>query len=246
MFAAAYWAYRFVRGQVDGKTAVAFQHGRELINLERATHTFVEPSIQTWTAGKEWLIDAASWMYINSHFAVTLGALVFIYIAHNRSFYFVRNMFMVAMFLALVGYLAFPAAPPRFFPEWGFHDSVSQFTGIAQNDVKVNALFNPYAAVPSMHVGFALMLGFTLARLVKSWPAKVMWTLYPLLVTFVVVSTANHYVFDALTGAIVAAVSAIVASTLLARVRPQVWSFTTRGTAAAPASGTAPPVEALG
>ena len=91
---------------------------------------FVEPSVQAWAIGKHWLIDFASWMYINSHFAITLGALVFIYVAHNRAFYFVRNMFMVAMAIALIGYVVFPTAPPRFMPEWGFTDSVARFTGI--------------------------------------------------------------------------------------------------------------------
>ena len=62
---------------------------------------------------------------------MTLGALVYIYLRHNSSFYFVRNMFMVAMGIALVGYMLFPTAPPRFFPEWGFIDTVANFTGVA-------------------------------------------------------------------------------------------------------------------
>ena len=83
------------------------------------------------------------------------------------SFYFIRNMFMVAMCIALVGYVVFPTAPPRFFPEWGFDDTVSDFIGDRPATAsRVNALFNPFAAVPSMHVAFALMIGCPLARLV--------------------------------------------------------------------------------
>ncbi|HVE69222.1 MAG TPA: phosphatase PAP2 family protein, partial [Solirubrobacteraceae bacterium] len=122
LFAAAYYAYRFVRGAVDGKAAEAFANGRELISLERTLNLFFEPAVQTWASGKSWLIDFASWMYVNSHFSITLGSLVFIYLFHNSSFYFVRNMFMVAMGIALVGYVAFPTAPPRFMPELGFTD----------------------------------------------------------------------------------------------------------------------------
>ena len=225
LFAAAYWAYRLVRGAVDGKAADALQNGRELIALERDLHSFVEPSVQAWVGGKEWLIDFASWMYVNSHFSITLGSLVFIYLFHNQSFYFIRNMFMVAMGLALVGYVLYPTAPPRFFPEWGFTDSVSEFTGIPQDSVAVNALFNPFAAVPSMHVAFALMLGWPLARLVKHRVFKVVWFLYPFLVTFVVVATGNHFWMDAFLGAVVAAVSAYVAKAVLARARPTVWAF---------------------
>ena len=55
---------------------------------------------------------------------------MYLYLRHNRSFYFVRNMFLIAMAIALVGYLVFPTAPPRFFPEWGFIDTVSDFTGM--------------------------------------------------------------------------------------------------------------------
>ena len=76
LFSAAYWCYRIVRGAVDGRASDAFQHGRELISLERTLHTFVEPAIQGWASGKTWLIDAASWLYVNSQFSITLGALV--------------------------------------------------------------------------------------------------------------------------------------------------------------------------
>lgn len=225
LFASAYWAYRLVRGAIDGHAAAAFQHARDLIHLERAMHMFVEPSIQYWASGQHWLIDAACWLYLNAQFSVTLGCLVFIYLFHNQSFYFVRNMFMVAMALALIGYIAFPTAPPRFLPEWGFTDSVANFTHVSNQDVAVNALFNPYAAVPSMHVAFALMLGIPLARLVRNRLARIFWTSYPLLVVFAVVATGNHFWLDAFLGALVAAASAFVADRGLARVRPGAWGF---------------------
>jgi membrane-associated phospholipid phosphatase len=225
LFALAYWAYRIVRGAVDGKVSASFEHARDLISIERSLHTFVEPSVQAWASGKTWLIDFASWMYLNSHFSITLGALVYVYLFHNESFYFIRNMFMVAMGLALVGYVVFPTAPPRFLPEWGFQDSVSDFTGISAENAPVNALFNPFAAVPSMHVAFALMLGWPLARLVRHRVLKVVWFLYPFLVTFVVVATGNHFWLDAFLGAVTASISAYVAHTLLARARPGAWAF---------------------
>jgi hypothetical protein len=155
---------------------------------------------------------------------VTLGALVFLYLFHNKSFYFVRNMFMVAMGIALVGYTVMPTAPPRFFPEWGFLDSVSDFTGVSHDSVVANALFNPYAAVPSMHVCFALLIGVTLARLSKHRVTRIAWGLYPLLVTFVIVATGNHFLADAMLGALTAGLSAWAAS-WLARARPTAWAF---------------------
>ena len=91
----------------------------------------------------------------------------------------------------------------------------------------VSALLNLYAAVPSMHVGFALMVGWSLARLVKPRPLKAVWFLYPFLVTVTVVVTGNHWWIDAVLGALVAGVSALAASGALARARPDAWAFRT-------------------
>ena len=231
LFVGAYYAYRLVRGAVDGRAASAFENARELISIERSLNLFVEPSIQAWAASEQWLIDAASWMYVNSHFSITVGTLIFLYLFRNSSFYFVRNMFMVSMALALVGYMLYPTAPPRFLPEWGFEDSVAEFTGVTSDSVVANALFNPFAAVPSMHVAFALMLGIPMARLVKFRPLKWLWLSYPLIVSFVVVSTGNHFWIDAALGAAVAGLSAYAAAGM-SRVRPDAWSFHRAGVGA--------------
>jgi PAP2 superfamily len=224
LFCGAYWLYRLVRGVVDGRAAEAFENARSVIGLERHVHVFVEPHVQSWATGKTWLIDLASWMYLNSHFIVTTCTLAFIYLCRNEHFYFIRNMFMVAMGIALVGYLLYPTAPPRMLPEWGFSDSVADFTGVNDSG-SANLLVNPFAAVPSMHVGFALMLAVPMFRMARHRWVKALWSVYPAIVTFVVVSTANHFVFDAATGALTAAVSAVAAQTVLARVRPQAWAW---------------------
>jgi PAP2 superfamily len=234
LFAAAYVAYRIVRGLVEGDASEAFAHARDLISIERGAHLFVEPSVQAWASGSHVLMDASSWLYVNAQTTVTVSALIYLYLRHNRNFYFVRNMFMIAMGIALVGYTVFPTAPPRFLPEWGFIDSVSNFTGVhvSHASASMNALFNPYAAVPSMHVAFALMIGWPLARLVHNRVARVLWLLYPFLMAFVIVVTANHFIFDALLGALTAGASAYGAS-WLARTRPQVWRFAEPAGAAA-------------
>jgi len=228
LFAGAYYAYRLVRGAVDGRAAVAFEHARDLISVERGLHVFVEPTVQAWASGSELVIDTASWIYINAQVTITVSALIWLYLFRNKSFYFVRNMFVVAMVLALVGYVAFPTAPPRFFPEWGFLDSVANFTGVGSDSVTVNALFNPYAAVPSMHVCFALMIGWPLAQLVRHRALKVFWAAYPFVMTFVIVATANHFLADAFLGACTAAAAAYTAR-WLGRARPAVWTFADAG-----------------
>ena len=226
LFGLAYLAYRLVRGVVEGDANAAFRHAEDLISLERTMHLFVEPSVQAWASGSHALMNFSSWMYVNAQTTVTVAALVYLYTRHNRNFYFVRNMFMIAMAIALVGYTVFPTAPPRFLPEWGFIDSVSDFTGmhVSHTSASLSALVNPYAAVPSMHVCFALMVGWPLARLARRRIVKLMWFLYPFLMAFVIVATANHFILDAILGAVTAGAAAYGAS-WLARARPNVWRF---------------------
>jgi hypothetical protein len=224
--ALAYGAYSLVRGLVAGDASAAFQHARDLIQLERTMHVFVEPSIQAWASSSHLLMDFSSWLYVNAQTSITLAALIYLYLRHNSSFYFVRNMFAIAMLIALIGYAVFPTAPPRFLPEWGFIDTVSDFTGVhvSHASASMNALFNPYAAVPSMHVAFALMIGWPLASLSRTRVASVLWRLYPLLIAFVIIATANHFIIDALLGALTAGISALGARRL-AKMRPAAWRF---------------------
>lgn len=226
LFGGAYVGYQIVRGLVDGNISTAFWNATKVINLEHATGTFVEPSVQAWTQGSSLLMTFADWMYLNSHYTVTISALAFVYFFRNGSFYFVRNMFMVAMGIALVGYALYPTAPPRLMPEWGFTDSVANWTGVRIDNDKASALLNLYAAVPSMHVCFSLMIGTSMSRLVKRRPFKVLWILYPLLITWVVVATGNHYLFDAVLGAATAGL-AYLGARQLSRAR-EGWAFRPR------------------
>lgn len=225
LFGIAYYGYRMVRGTVDDPVgaATAFQHSREVIGLEHSLGIFIEPSIQEWTERVPGLQDVVAWLYLNAQFTVTMGCLVYIYLRHNSSFYFVRNMFAVAMWTANLGFMLFPAAPPRFFPEWGFTDSVANLTHVGHDSVAVNSLVNPYAAIPSMHVAFALMIAVPLARLSKHRVTRIIWTVYPLVVVFVIISTANHFLTDAFLGACTAAFGAWTAAAL-ARARGG-WAF---------------------
>jgi len=211
IFAVAYYAYRLTRGAVDDPAVAtqAFENARALISIERTLGLFVEPTLQAATGGL--LLDFASWMYINTQTTVTVGALLWIYLFRNESFFFVRNMFLVAFALALVGYVVFPTAPPRFMPEWGFTDTVAQFTGVPSNSATIDLLFNPYAAVPSMQVAFAVMIAAPLMHLVRHPAARAFWAAYPLLVTWVIVVTANHWLADAFLGAMVAGMGAYAA-----------------------------------
>ena len=225
LFLIAYQGYQLVRGLADGKAEIAFENGQRVIDLERALGTFFEPGLQQALIDHTWLIDTANYMYVNAQFVITTGFLAWLYLARNEHFYFVRNMFMVAMAVALVGYAAFPTAPPRFFTEAGFTDTILAATDVDPDSGAVGLLVNQYAAVPSMHIAFALMISVPGRALARSAAARGFWSVYPGLVFFVVVVTANHYWLDAAAGAAVACVAALAAARVLSPLRPESWSW---------------------
>ena len=225
IFVFADLCYETVRGVAESNDAIPFQNARSIMSTEKTLHFFVEQSIQSWAMGHRFLIDFSNFMYVNSHFVITTSALVWLYLRHNDRFYFVRNMFVVAMGLALAGDLLLPTAPPRFFPELGFVDTIAYSVNVKHDSGFVTLFFNPYAAVPSMHVAFALLIAGPAAMIVRRKAVKVLWALYPLVVSFVVIVTGNHWAMDALAGAAVAATAALVSKYVLSRVWPAAWAW---------------------
>jgi membrane-associated phospholipid phosphatase len=221
-------AYTAVRGIADSERAAALTHGQQVIDFERTTHTFFEPSLQAFFLPAHWLIDFANQMYLNAQFSIALGFLVWLYLFRNESYYFVRNMFVVSMGLALVGYTLYPTAPPRMFPEHGFVDTINDFSNVNHDSTVAKIFINPYAAIPSMHCAFAAMIGGSGFLVCRHWWSKAWWACWPLLISWVVIVTANHYWVDAALGWLVALTAALVASRLLARARPEVWAWRSR------------------
>jgi membrane-associated phospholipid phosphatase len=233
LFGLAYLLYRLVEGAADHSSALAYAHATEVISLEQSLHVFIEPTVQSWASGSHVLMVIATYIYINAQTTILIALLLYFYLAHNRHYYFVRNTLFVAMAIGLMGYLVFPTMPPRFLGNWGFVDTISNVTGTSPKGGVAGEFFNPYAAVPSMHVAFALIFGLTLVRLSRSWLLRAWWAAWPLLIAFVTVITANHFLVDAVLGALTAGAAAVVALRL-ARVRPHVWAFTPQPVALAP------------
>jgi membrane-associated phospholipid phosphatase len=231
VFVLAYGGYQLVRGLVSVSGTRPFADATRVIDLERTLHLFAEPRIESWVGGHaRWLLDICDWTYINAHFALTTGALTFVYLRRNDSFQFMRNMFVFGMLIALAGYAAFPTAPPRLMPQWGFTDAIQQFTGVDVDRGATALLLNPYAAVPSMHVCFALMVGMPMSRLVRHQAARILWRIYPGFIAFVVVATGNHYFTDVVLGALTAGLAALLASE---RVRLSIAPLRSRRSATA-------------
>ena len=223
LLAAAYWAWRHARGAVDGSMGLSFSHARDLVSAERSLGLLIEPSVQHWAVSAGWPADIARWGYANLHFKGSCLMLAILYFRYRGSFGFVRNAVFAAMAISVIGYALFPTAPPRFLPELGLDPSRS-VTG--NNPLLSNpgdALFNPFAAVPSMHVGLSVILAWSLAMLVRTPALRGLLFAYPLLMTFVVVASGNHFWLDAVFGLLTAALAAGTAL-LLARLNPD-WSF---------------------
>jgi hypothetical protein len=202
---------------------LSFSHARDLVSAERSLGLLIEPSVQHWALDVGWPADVARWGYANLHFKGSCLMLAILYFGYRGSYGFVRNAVFAAMAISVIGYVFFPTAPPRFLPELGL-DPSSVVTG---NDPLISnpgdPLFNPFAAVPSMHVGLSVILAWSLAMLVRPRLLKAAFFAYPLLMTYVVVASGNHFWLDAGFGLLTAALATGVAM-LLARLNSD-WSF---------------------
>ena len=223
LFVLADLCYETVRGIAEGNANQACANARSVIDVESSMGLFFEEGLQNAVMQQAWLIDIANFAYMNSHFVVTTVFMVWLYLFRNDSFYFVRNMFMVAMGLALVGYALVPTAPPRFFEELGFVDTLDKVS-VNHDSAFVQMFVNPYAAIPSMHCAFSLMIGVAGALVTRNLAGRILWCVYPAFVFFVVIVTGNHFWLDGVIGWAVAGLAALGA-VQLARMRPAVWAW---------------------
>src|SRR4029079_12687004 len=159
-------------------------------------------------------------LYVTLHFAGTAGALTWIHRKPPARFPIVRTTFVIATALALVGYVFFPAAPPRL-AELGFSDTVTHSTGLALSAARLGALSTPSAAVPSLHFGYALIIGVALATIAERRWVRVLGGLYPAAMLLIIVATGNHFFIDAALGGLAVLVGWLTARMLLATPAPR-------------------------
>jgi PAP2 superfamily len=220
-----YAVYETSRGLVAGGSGVALHHARMIASLERSLHVFVEANVQHAGGALPGLIGALGLLYLTMHLAVTGTYLLWLHRCRPAAFPLVRTTVLIASSLALIGYMAFPTAPPRL-AALGIADTISG-DHVDLNHGLLSSLYNPFAAVPSMHVGYAVIVGASLVRYGGRPVLRAAGVVYPALVVLVIVATGNHFLFDAAAGVIVAAVAA-GAARLLVSPREQL------GNAAAP------------
>ena len=200
LFAGALVVYQLSRAFVIGDATDAVKHAWEIIDFEKASGIFFESNVQGWMLDNLHLAEFLNHFYVWAHLPVTAAFFVWLYQRRREAYPLVRNAFFLANGMALAVFVVFPVAPPRLMTGEGFIDTLSIISGIDLHGGRLSGLFNPFAAVPSMHFGYALMIGVVVAVLVRHWALRLLVLMYPLLVFVTIVGTANHYVVDALAG----------------------------------------------
>lgn len=203
LVAGLYAVYESARGLVDADRATAIAHARSVASLERSMHVFIEPNVQHFFLGSGVVLRALGLLYVSAHLAITVAVLAWLYARRPALFVRARTALLAASMVALAGYLFYPTAPPRL-AGLGIVDTVTSSNHLEIQNGLISALYNPYAAMPSMHFGYALTIAVALAAATRRRFARVAVFAYPLLILIAIVSTGNHFLLDAAAGALIA------------------------------------------
>jgi hypothetical protein len=207
LIAAVYLMYSLSRLAAAGSSGEAARNGRAVLDTEQALHMSPEHWLNRVVSAHRVLGVPADYAYATLHYIVTPAVLVWLWRRHPRAYPTARTTLVVATLLALIGFCLFPVAPPRMMP--GFVDTMSRFNDVgwwgdsASAPKHLGGLTNEYAAMPSLHVGWAVWCSWQVARHAQRRWMRMSASGYALLTTYVVIGTANHYLLDAVAGLLV-------------------------------------------
>jgi membrane-associated phospholipid phosphatase len=202
LFGAAYVFYNVARWVFAGDLVPAREHARWIVDVERAAGVAVEGSVQrALDSGAASLV--LSNVYLAAQFVVVPGALIWFYRRSPHVYRSLRNTLLATWLIAVPIFAFFPVAPPRL-AHIGIVDTVSEQAGVALTG-RSTIFYNQLAAVPSLHVGFAVAVGVAFAVALRWRWAKALALLWGPLVSLSVVATGNHYFFDIAAGLVVTA-----------------------------------------
>jgi len=188
-------------------------NARGVLRAEQTLGLAWEHGVQDWTLRRPHIVlDVANRLYFSTQFAISVAFLLWVYVRRQPHFARVRNALLGANFASLIVLFVYPVAPPRMLPGSGFVDTLDA-NAVSLHSHVIEILNNAYSAMPSLHASYAIVLGVTGVALVASRPLKLIWALYPLLVFYSVVATANHFVLDLAGGA-----AALLAAPVVDRV----------------------------
>ena len=195
---ALYTAGRFVAG---GREELAYENARKVWSLERMLRLPDEAAIQAAAMKVPHLVEIANGYYAAVHFPLTIAVLVWLYRYRRPAYHWAKRALLGATTVALVFTVLLPVTPPRLLTSLGMVDT-GHAGGISIYQAPVlGSMSNEYAAMPSLHVGWALLIAVVLIAACRTrW--RWLWLLHPLATVFVVVSTANHYWLDGIAGSV--------------------------------------------
>lgn len=210
--------YESVRNLNQSGAQHAYDNALRVIDWQKAIGIYHEEAMQHWALQYEWLIVAANYFYSSVYIIATVSALVFLYRRVPDDYPLWRNTLLIGTLLGLVGFALFPLMPPRLLdtmtghPVYGYVDTLVRYRTFWSFDSEaMKSISNQYAAMPSLHCGWALWGCAVFLPRVRSWWAKTLAVLYPVVTILVVVITANHYLLDAVGGAFIFLVGYLIA-----------------------------------
>ncbi|MFD9439707.1 phosphatase PAP2 family protein [Streptomyces sp. NPDC060006] len=213
LVAGLFLVYKLGRQLATGHTAEAFGNAHRVWDLERFVHLPGEGSVQSAMLHGDTLVHVANTYYATVHFPATAAFLVWMYLRRPGHYVWARRVLAAVTAAALVVHLTFPLAPPRMLAATGLVDTGQVFGPTVYGaSPETDSLSNQFAAMPSLHFGWALMVAIGLIVATRSrW--RWLWLLHPLVTLLVIVGTANHYWLDAI-------VAAALLGIALAVIRP--------------------------
>src|SRR5918999_2931213 len=203
LFLLAYLVYSAARWVAVGDLGAAQDHAAWIVDLEQDLGVATEASVQDALSGT-WIIWLLNHAYIAAQLLVVPGALIFLYHRSRPVYYKLRNTILATWLISIPIYAAFPVAPPRL-ADMGMVDTITEQTGFAMDSALTTKFYNELAAVPSLHVGFAVVVGIALAAGLRNPIARTVALLWGPVIGLAVVATGNHYVFDIAAGLVVSA-----------------------------------------
>ncbi|MFJ4520834.1 phosphatase PAP2 family protein [Streptomyces sp. NPDC088810] len=224
LVAGLFLVYKLGRQLATGHTGEAYRNARRVWHLERTVHLPHETAVQSALLHGDTLVHVANTYYATVHFPATLAFLVWLYLRRPAHYVWARRVLAVVTSAALVLPFTFPLAPPRMLAGTGLIDTARVYGPSVYGPPSSDHLSNQFAAMPSLHFGWALMLAIGLIAATRSrW--RRLWLLHPLITLLVIVGTANHYWLDAI-------VATAMLGLVLAAIHPPHRTATTaaRGT----------------
>ncbi len=209
-FAAA--VYGAVRAVTEGSAAQAVANAEAVERLERTLGIGWEQSVQSLVIGSGVLVRLVNWIYIWGHWPVIVAAATFLYVSRPTHYRVLRNAIITSGLIGFVFFYEIPTAPPRLV-EIGLVDTVLQQSH-AYRALQPPSLTNQYAAMPSLHFGWNLLVGIVIFAAFTSLAVRLFAIAMPLAMGFAVVATANHFVLDIAVSVVVVAVGLAVAVAL--------------------------------